>query len=71
MQITGVAFPLQVIVEVVLSASAFADIPDVTIGLQLADHGKPCFAGGATLDLLLEPAILHAGDHCVREHARA
>src|SRR5271169_1081564 len=71
MQVSRVACPLEVIVEIVLSACPFTNIPDVTIRLQVSDQREPAFARGPPVSLFVEPSVLHASNHCKGEHAGA
>ena len=68
-QVAGKPSPGQIIIEIVLFIRAFTDVAHVAIGIDVVNESKPALARSVPISLLVQPAILHAGNHRKRKHA--
>jgi len=71
MIVAGHLGTVQVVVEVVLLVGADADVGHIVVTINIRYKGEPCFASGRSILLGGQPAILHALDESVGEHAGA
>lgn len=68
MEISGASLPRKIVGQVVLLSSAFANLCDVVILINVSNNRNPALSCGRSICCGIQPSLLYAHNHCETEH---